>query len=97
MTAQLKWELLTLDELGGFLDTYIVAYAELDGYTCPDSLPDSSATVYSDGDTAIITNLDPSLEYCVLVAPSTEAGVGNYSQTLIPRKQVTLTVHTALL
>ena len=89
MTAQLKWDLLTLDELGGFLDKYIVAYDGLDRYKCPDSLQANSATVYSETDSAIIANLDLSLEYCVEVAASTAAGVGNYSQAHIPRKHVT--------
>ena len=37
-------------------------------------------------DHAMVTGLNPTAEYCVGVAASTAAGVGHYSQSLLPGK-----------
>ena len=86
MTAQLRWELLTLEELGGFLTNYTVKHNQQDARVCPDSPPGSSETLFSEDDGAFIANLDPSFEYCVYIAASTVAGVGIYSEGRIPCK-----------
>ena len=86
MTAQLRWELLTLEELGGFLNNYAVKHNQQDARACPDSPPDSSETLFREDHGALIANLDPSFEYCVYIAASTVAGVGNYTEGRIPCK-----------
>ena len=85
-TAQLKWELLSLEELGGFLTNYIVKYNEKEAHDCSDTPPDTSETLLTEKDNAHIRNLDPSQEYCVGVAASTTKGVGHYSLGHIPCK-----------
>ena len=90
MTALLKWEPLTLEELGGFLNNYTVKYNWQDARACPASPPGTSETLFNKEDSARITNMDPSLEYCVYIAASTVAGVGSYSQGRIPCKTAPL-------
>lgn len=77
---------MTLEELGGFLNNYSVKYNEQDARACTDFLPGTSETLFTEADSAFITNLDPSMEYCVYVAANTAVGVGNYSQGRIPCK-----------
>ena len=86
-TGQVSWNLLTLDELGGFFDSYKVIYQELTRHSCADTDVESVTEAFSvTTDHAMITGLNPTAEYCVGVAASTTAGVGNYSQSLLPGK-----------
>ena len=85
-TGHVSWDPLTLDELRGFLDSYKVIYQELTRYSCADTDVESGEASSVTTDHAMITGLNPTAEYCVGVAASTAAGVGNYSQSHLPGK-----------
>ena len=61
-------------------------YQELTRYSCADTDVESGEASSVTTDHAMITDLNPTAEYCVGVAASTAAGVGNYSQSLLPGK-----------
>jgi len=88
MTAYMSWKALTLEELRGFLHTYKVIYYETTQTICSNIESEFSDTlpVETNSTSVIIRDLDPVVEYCVGVAASTVAGVGNYSQGLLPCK-----------
>ena len=85
MTAYMSWEALTLEELRGFLHTYKVIYYETTQTICSD-IESEFSRVETNSTSVIIRDLDPVAEYCVGVAASTVAGVGNYSQKHLPCK-----------
>ena len=87
-TAYMSWEALTLDELRGFFHTYEVIYYETTQTICGNIESEFSDTlpVETNSTSVIIRDLDPVAEYCVGVAASTVAGVGNYSQKHLPCK-----------
>ena len=86
-TGHVSWDPLTLDELRGFLDSYKVIYQELTRYSCAYTDVEGVTEAFSvTTDHAMITGLNPTAEYCVGVAASTAAGVGNYSQSHLPGK-----------
>ena len=85
-TGLVHWDLLTLDELSGFLDSYIVVSQELKRHTCADIDIESGEAFAVTTEYVQIVGLHPTAEYCVGVAASTAAGVGNYSQGLLPCK-----------
>ena len=85
MTAYMSWEALTLEELRGFLHTYKVIYYETTQTICSD-IESEFSHIETNSTSVIIRDLDPMAEYCVGVAASTVAGVGNYSQKHLPCK-----------
>ena len=62
-------------------------YQELTRYSCAYTDVEGVTEAFSvTTDHAMITGLNPTAEYCVGVAASTAAGVGNYSQSHLPGK-----------
>ena len=85
-SLQLSWDTLSLEELRGFFHSYAVAYYELDTFQCMDIDPSTSQLTAVHKPFIVISDLVPGKEYCVGVAARTSAGVGNYTQLLIPCK-----------
>jgi hypothetical protein len=83
-SLQLSWDTLSLEELRGFFHSYAVAYYELDTFQCMDIDPSTSQLTAVHKPFIVISDLVPGKEYCVGVAARTSAGVGNYTQLLIP-------------
>ena len=88
-TATLTWSHLSLVQSRGFLTAYKVTYNNTQRSNCPQVDPEVSTTLSVDQDETqlVITDLDPRLEYCVMIAAITVAGTSEYSSTVkIPCK-----------
>jgi hypothetical protein len=84
-SLHLLWEALSLEELRGFLDSYVVVFEELNTYQCLDLDPLTSQTVLAqEAFITISDGLMPGKEYCVEVAAKTSAGAGISTKVTIP-------------
>ena len=83
-----KWEHLESEDLRGNLLSYEIAYYDMLKQQCPAktyrSAGNTTISVKGGDSYAVISNLDPRLEYCVAVAAKTGAGVGEFSYITIP-------------
>ena len=91
--AVVKWEPLDLKDLRGNLVSYKLVYYDLLEERCPTkdwqqrpttTTGNKTISVTGEDPCAVIANLDPRLEYCVAVAATTGAGVGEFSYITIP-------------
>jgi hypothetical protein len=84
-SLHLLWEALSLEELRGFLDSYVVVFEELNTYQCLDLDPLTSQSVLvQEVFITISDGLMPGKEYCVEVAAKTSAGAGMSTKIAIP-------------
>ena len=98
-TATLTWSQLSLVQSRGFLTAYKVTYKNTQRRSCPQVDPETSTTlsVGQDETQLVISDLDPSLEYCVGIAATTVAGMSDYSATVkVPCKSATLQCNISL-
>ena len=68
--------------------SYIVNYKGVDSLsTCMEN--GASNYTYAQSPKLLITDLDPTLKYCLAAAASTSAGVGNYSELVAVERKCT--------
>ena len=74
------------------ISTYIVTYSPSINSSCFNTSANNelNVSVPVDSTTAMIDSLEASQEYCVAVAASSEAGTGNFSQTLLVTSMCTV-------
>ncbi|CAI8053003.1 Receptor-type tyrosine-protein phosphatase F [Geodia barretti] len=90
-SLHLLWEALSLEELRGFLDSYVVVFEELNTYQCLDLDPLTSQSVLvQEVFITISYGLMPGKEYCVEVAAETSAGAGISTKITIPCVQLSV-------
>ena len=71
---------LSLDELHGFLTSYVVEYAEKEIQKCTHiDIDQNTKSLWVQEKRAVITHLDPLKEYCVRIAASTAMGTGTFT------------------
>ena len=85
-SLHLEWVDPSLEELRGFLESYVVVFEELNTYQCLDLDPQTSQTRIVREPEIVITGLLPGKEYCVEIAAKTSAGAGNFTKITIPRE-----------
>jgi len=84
-TIEIEFVPITKEENNGEeINFYVVTYSPFKN-NCYSTPYDYNLTVSTPGGstTALIGDLEASEEYCVAVATKSEAGTGNYSQTLL--------------
>ena len=67
-SLHLEWVYPSLEELRGFLESYVVVFEELNTYQCLDLDPQTSQTRIVREPEIVITGLLPGKEYCVEIA-----------------------------
>ena len=85
-SLHLEWVDPSLEDLRGFLESYVVVFEELNTYQCLDLDPQTSQTRIVREPEIVITGLLPGKEYCVEIAAKTSTGVGNFTKITIPRE-----------
>ena len=85
-TIEIEFVPITKEENNGEeINYYVVTYSPFKNNNCYSTPDDYNLTVSipAGSTTALIGDLEASQEYCVAVAAKSEAGTGNYSQTLL--------------
>ena len=85
-TIEIEFVPSTKEENNGEeINQYVITYSPFKNNNCYSTSTDYNLTVSTPAGstTALIGDLEASQEYCVTVAAKSEAGTGNYSETLL--------------
>ena len=80
--------LTTVEETRGIITSYSLNYNGVHSLSiCMEN--GASNYTYAQSPQLLITDLDPTLKYCLAAAASTSAGVGNYSELMAVERKYT--------
>ncbi len=80
MVIELEWMQLTLEESRGFITGYNIRYTE-SVHTC--LLISDEFIIVTDNNHLLLNELNPRLEYCIIISAITSIGNGVYSQWML--------------
>ena len=88
---------LSQEDNNGEINSYTVTYSPSINSSCYNTSANNhlNVSVPVDSTIAMIDSLEASQEYCVAVAASSEAGTGNFSQTLLVASMCTVSIQSA--